>query len=734
MQDIAVSVIIPVYNTERFLRECLDSIRAQTLDNIEIICIDDGSTDSSLEILNAYSLIDPRITVVSQSNAGAGAARNKGLRMSRGKYLSFLDADDFFEPTMFEKAYSQAEREHAEIVMYHANFYDNTQCSFSAGYNVNEWMMPSHRPFAGTEVQKDTFHITIGWAWDKLFLSDFIRENNIYFQEQRTTNDLLFVFSALVKAKRITTLPDILAHQRINVSTSLSVTREKSWQCFYNALIAFRDQLKSWELYEHFERDYINYALSFALWNISTLKKPASTELYYKLRYEWFKELGIEDCPKDMFYNQAEYAQYQMIMHYSSDTVYKVLYDNRDLSHCPKVSVVIPMHNVEKYLRECLDSVVNQTLHDVEIICVDNGSTDNTLSIAKDYCNDNRFVLLSQSDKGISSARNLGIKYTRGEYIHFLDSDDYMRFDAYESLYEKATEQSLDMLCFSCEVICNKPEVGDFAKRYTPPYRYGSDISVTSGEQLFCIFQKAHVNFANACMTVYKRDYLQKLGIAFVEGIVHEDEAFTFEVMLSAQRIAYTTSAFHFRRLRVGSIMTSPISFSRVRGYLTAYFHMCDFALRNRFSFEAQECIDARLEGIRSLIFSLRGSVPTSDEGTRIYERTILNNISPLELAQYKNEVDCLRTEADSLRSELEILRIERDNYCNELDRTRASRSFRIGRIATYPLRKARGFVRCLREHGVKYTCRRVLIHLHLYREKEPVIKDYNYYQNLPPR
>ena len=99
-----VSVILPVYNVGKYLRQCMDSIVGQTLQEIEVICIDDGSADDSPQILQAYAKKDPRIKVVCQQNQGAGAARNRGLSMARGEYLSFLDSDDFFETNMLEKA------------------------------------------------------------------------------------------------------------------------------------------------------------------------------------------------------------------------------------------------------------------------------------------------------------------------------------------------------------------------------------------------------------------------------------------------------------------------------------------------------------------------------------------------------------------------------------------------------------------------------------------------------
>ena len=97
MTDIKVSVIIPVYNVEKYLRQNLESVANQTLKDIEIICVDDGSTDSSFEIVKEFAEKDSRFIAVSQENGGAGAARNNGLRRAKGKYLSFLDSDDFFD-------------------------------------------------------------------------------------------------------------------------------------------------------------------------------------------------------------------------------------------------------------------------------------------------------------------------------------------------------------------------------------------------------------------------------------------------------------------------------------------------------------------------------------------------------------------------------------------------------------------------------------------------------------
>ena len=113
----AVSVIIPVYNAAEFLKDGLNSLLKQTLREIEIICVDDGSTDGSLVILKEFEKADARIRVIHQENQGAGAARNNGMDVARGKYLAFLDADDFFEKNMLKAAYDRAEETEAEVCL-----------------------------------------------------------------------------------------------------------------------------------------------------------------------------------------------------------------------------------------------------------------------------------------------------------------------------------------------------------------------------------------------------------------------------------------------------------------------------------------------------------------------------------------------------------------------------------------------------------------------------------------
>lgn len=314
-----VSVIMPVYNASKYLHQCLDSIVCQTLQDIEIICVDDGSSDNSLEILEEYARKDSRVKIVRQENGGAAAARNNGLTYAKGEYLSILDCDDFFEPDMLEKSYLRAKETDSDIVIFRCDLYDDSKETFYASdYTLRRDLLPEKDVFSALDVEKDIFCLCKGWAWDKLFRRSFVEENHMQFQVQRSTNDLLFVFTGLLRAERIATMDNVFAHYRQSEGT-LSVTREKSWMCFYNALMALREELYRSGLYERFEQDFKNYCIHLTLWHLYTLKEPTHTLLYNKLRNEWFAEMGILEHPAEYFYSKYEYRCFRNIYEHSID-------------------------------------------------------------------------------------------------------------------------------------------------------------------------------------------------------------------------------------------------------------------------------------------------------------------------------------------------------------------------------------------------------------------------------
>lgn len=301
-----ISVVMPVYNASKYLKKTIESVLGQTFKDIELICVNDGSTDDSLAILRSFEEKDNRMIVIDQKNTNAGAARNRGFSKVSSKYVIFLDADDLIEKNMLEKMYGCAEEVSADIVVTDSDIYLDDIGQYREGHAFKKNMLPSKKVFAGNDVNR-IFSVFIGWPWDKLFLTDFIRENKLEFQEQKSTNDLFFVYAALVRARRISVIPDILIHHRMNNKASISMNREKSWDCSHAALIKLKRQLIIWNMFDSkMEKDYSNYALNHSIWQITSLGYPAQKKYYESFREKWAEEYGLLKRKPDYFYDADE--------------------------------------------------------------------------------------------------------------------------------------------------------------------------------------------------------------------------------------------------------------------------------------------------------------------------------------------------------------------------------------------------------------------------------------------
>lgn len=255
---IKVSVIIPVYNEELYLEQCLDSVCNQTLQEIEILCIDDGSTDDSLHILEQFAKKDIRIKVFQQRNQYAGNARNIGIQKAEGKYLCFLDSDDFFAPDLLEKMYDAAEQNQSEIVICEAQYYDDKNGEIiERNIPLEKQFLPSNiNEFNRNDIAEGLFQITNGWAWDKLFLANFVYKEKLQFAASRTANDGYFVYMALALADRISKINEILVTQRIRNSRSLVNTRIQSWKCGFDMVYDIKTGLLKRSIYEQLEKTF----------------------------------------------------------------------------------------------------------------------------------------------------------------------------------------------------------------------------------------------------------------------------------------------------------------------------------------------------------------------------------------------------------------------------------------------------------------------------------------------
>ena len=256
--NIKVSVIIPIYNASDYLRPALDTVLDQTLTDIEIICVDDGSTDKSLAIIKEYQERDPRVRIVTENNAGVSTARNKGIVRARGEYLIFLDADDFYEPTLLERLYEISVRLDLDIALSQFDVYNNKRSKFSPGVDgPHAEILSSGAVASKNEFPDYILQSTTGYVWNKLFRTAFVRDKELAFApELYVFEDVHFVCTALSLANRVGRVDEVLVHHRVYSDQS----RAKLFRKYYNQVPVVYMKIKEF-LMKH--GVYIPLALSY---------------------------------------------------------------------------------------------------------------------------------------------------------------------------------------------------------------------------------------------------------------------------------------------------------------------------------------------------------------------------------------------------------------------------------------------------------------------------------------
>ena len=303
--DIKVSVIIAVYNSEKFLREALESVINQTLMEIEIICVDDGSTDNSLDIIREYALRDSRIRILrhEEKTPGAAAARNMGMDAAKGKYLSFLDSDDFFEPEMLELAYKKAEIEEAEVTIWDGYMYDDRlKIDFIDVWPLRKEYLHEKEVFVPIEVKDSIFRITPGGAWNVLFSHDMVREKNIRFADAFIIDDMVFVYTAFAEAKKIAIIRERLIHYRKNNENSQTGKAHEHPEVGYLSSLMLRDELKKRGLLDNYKVAFVNMSAEIAFGYLANMKTEENfNKLFFDLKKKYMRELCLYDIPDNAF-------------------------------------------------------------------------------------------------------------------------------------------------------------------------------------------------------------------------------------------------------------------------------------------------------------------------------------------------------------------------------------------------------------------------------------------------
>ncbi|WP_407453239.1 glycosyltransferase [Methanobrevibacter sp.] len=709
-----VSVIVPVYNVEEYLDDCITSLINQSFKDIEIICVDDGSIDSSLDMLNEYASKDDRIKVFSKENSGPGPTRNYGLDHACGEYVIFLDSDDWLDLDTIKILYEKAKADDLDLLVYLLEDFDDNQNKFYEEDYYNNVNFPNffdNKIFNHRDIKKSLFTLAVS-PCNKLYRRSLIEKYRIRFPENVFFEDNPFHYEVLLSSKRISIIRKHFVLRRRRENSVTSDADEKLWDVIPVSNIVL-DVFKKYNLFEEYLDQVLNFKLRYIMMWYGLIEEQYK-ETYWKLMYDdFFKIYNDEDNHnqyldhltekhKKFYLNVLESHNSKeldiLILNYESDAKrnynlrriseeknelnkkYRLFnamkndiinknvkltkdkkvideknrildqkYDNfemyfaerkayldvrerelmdkmsefedfifkknklldekqanfdvyveekekyldtreselndkisefedlmfkrenaitereKHLNHQqiefskkndlldlremellelainsnvnsldikPKISIILSIGN-EKYLGQCLDSLSNQTLKNIEILCIDNDSSDNSLEILKEFTDkDSRFKVLAQKNQSNGKSKNMALNNVSGEFILFLDSNEFLEQNACESLYMDAKLNNLDMLIF--------PIDGNSYDNYLK--HIGDNQAIDHRQLVSDLFKLS----PNSCQ-IYKKGSLGE--IHFLEDVSFEDVPFFWEVLLSSERISLINEQYAHRHL-----------------------------------------------------------------------------------------------------------------------------------------------------------------------------------------
>ena len=301
--DIKVSVVMPIYNAGDYLTRAIGDILQQTLPELELICVNDGSTDNSLSIIKSFMKKDQRIKLINQQNAGTSVARNVGIEAAVGQYIIFLDADDFYEKDLLKQLYEAAEKDSLDVAVARFDIYNDNQ---------NKYSLPMEEPHSGIFVDGSVsskneypdfiLSSTTGYVWNKLFRTTFVKNMELAFDpELYVFEDVCFVCSALALAERVAKIDDILIHHRVYSEQS----RARLFRKYYSQVPVVYKKLKDFlmqrGLYIPLKKGYLNFSAGrcFRIYNL--LWEDGKERLWNLLHEEYYAEFNWHQHEKTDF-------------------------------------------------------------------------------------------------------------------------------------------------------------------------------------------------------------------------------------------------------------------------------------------------------------------------------------------------------------------------------------------------------------------------------------------------
>lgn len=670
---VKTSVIIPVYNTQEYIGECLDSLFSQTQKEIEIIAVDDGSTDNSLEIIKSYQKEHNNLKIVCQKNMKLGAARNAGMKIARGKCIYFLDSDDLIEKNALEILYQKLEMYNLDFVSFDAGTFGNAidDAERFKYYDRSGLRINTEKVYSGFDFWNQFYleHDPMVTAWSFYFKKEFLDKYSFRFQENLFFEDSEFAVKAYLNSERMMYVPHKLYKRRIRqgsimlskfdiphlrgllsnvklvckyINEDLHTTEEKKlflkfWRAQFGKILRqwnevenqkdkntldlaggiIKELSKSVFLAEYLDRQLYQDLQMFLQWLLEEAYYPDGRNEVLIILEKWYEENvglciygigkiaekvivmlrakkikrkkivfavtenteGIEEyqgyplieikdlpqctCIEDIIIASTKYEDEMLEgVHALFNSGYRLqTYRELLINVSTKVSIIVPVYNGEKYLKRCISSLLQQSHTNIEVIIVNDGSSDASETISMAYkANDKRCIVLNQQNRGVMSARKEGIRKSTGDFIVFVDSDDWIEPDMIAKMLLTQEKSDTDIVIMGhvreMENGKNKKEMGQISAGI-----YGEDSLKLFYEKMFYVSPVSGWGiWPTLWGKLYKKDVI-KYAIERVDDriIYGEDTAVLFTACFVAERIVLVENyLYHYFTINENSVSKAP--------------------------------------------------------------------------------------------------------------------------------------------------------------------------------
>lgn len=634
---VKVSVIMPVYNCGDFLKDSVESILNQSLTDLELICVDDGSEDNSLSILNSYADVDSRVKVFALDHLGGGNARNFALKHVSGEYLYFIDADDILDLNAFEEFYGISKEKNLDFLLFKAKKYDvDKKTLFEHDYYNMDPLSNFVKDdvFNFNDLGDLIFRINVT-PWCKFYNSKFILGSSARFKNSSKFHDNQFFWDIIFQAQRIYFLNEFYYTQNVH-SKSLIESRGKNHCDVIDVLNDIENLFKKHGQFEKFKKNLYDRKVFLFVMRYDEIMDDYKELFFTKMKrdlklvstdfrdilapirkfvfdiilvsknhteFDSLKEYYyiLKDGPESLnekmdlvkiWFDSLDDNHKRFVFNYIKDD-----FSNKDLTqenqeflneYSYKVSVIIPVFNVDDYLENAFKSLKNQTIgfENLEVIFVDDASSDSSPQIIEEYSNnyDNVISIFLDKNSGYGGRpRNFGMNYATSDYLMFLDPDDVFLENACEILYNQITSENLEIVCGVHNAGGSVPDWIWMNILTDPQENY--NIRVEKTEEIL-----KNLNFelkissvdewpsvcsaANIWDKIFKKSLIVNNKITFPEEVPAEDSVFLLNALLNANGIKFTNDVIVNHDYERADSVQHQFSKTKIIKRLKAYFEM----------------------------------------------------------------------------------------------------------------------------------------------------------------